>query len=142
MRAQIFKNNASLGELSFFADGRPDFLGDETTGKFIREAHKRGITVVRDIPVSEGRAIVEGPAEKDDSHYPLAFVEWLRRQGYEVLLEHPDVDEELLRLTEKLESDADGALLKGKIEEILRDANFLEKTFLLEQLRKRFAESR
>lgn len=134
MTYRIRGENRELGILKFH-DHEPIVEGDATFKESILQALRKGITQWRHVWLSENQsAIIQSSVTRTDSNFPLALVDWLRRQGYEVLEEHPGVDKEFEELVTKISTDNP---LHTKLRKHLPTATYLEKTFLLEILKKK-----
>ena len=136
MQAKIFnKNESYLGIISFNKSNMPILKegGDDNLLNFIEDALKNGIKQNKELVEDNKRVIYEVDIKQSDSNFPLAFLEWLRRHGYKVEILHPEVDKEIDELSKKIPKDNP---IRKKIAEDLPNMTYLEKTFILEVLRK------
>ena len=134
MTYRIRRENRELGILKF-RDHEPIVEGDSAFKKSISQALQKGITQWRHGWLSEDQsAIMQSSIARTDPYFPLALVDWLQRQGYEVLEEHPEVDREFEELVTKIPTDNP---LHAKLRKHFPTATHLEKTFLLEILKKK-----
>ena len=93
-----------------------------TTGK---------LSVMKDFPVENGHQMLLTETDKYDEHYGLAIKQCLERQGFEVLIDDPELDQAVLRAVQSLPDD-----IPGKMEVLAELPNLttLEKTTLLENI--------
>lgn len=102
--------------------------------KFIDAALAEGIRSRREIYDTEQKVfvLIEVPIERTDPLFPLAFRDFLKRSRYIVEEMHPKVDAEIKRLLAAIPNGGD----KQYIHERLPALSCLDKTFILEMLRK------
>ncbi|MDO8574273.1 MAG: hypothetical protein Q7R86_01460 [bacterium] len=104
---------------------------DEKFRQFVQESVAKGIIALRDINHRNIRIKVSEKVSTSHPLFGLALRQWLEHQGYEVVDLHPETDTELSELLNK-----SSAEVRNKIEPLLPTASYLEKTYLIEQLRK------
>lgn len=130
------KTGQLLGLLTFDEQNQVQFIGDHDKNftEFVKQTQEQGITQIRDIydPDNKTFVMVEGPIEKSDPNYPSAFREFLGRQGYEVTVKHPEVEEEIKKLLEQF---PDNNPDKVDILKRLPEMSYLEQTAILEGLK-------
>lgn len=131
----VFLRNQELAQVTLHAGQGPTFNegADQKFVKFFTKAMEGEITALHDVHEKNVHLKVLEPVRPSDPNFYLAVIQWLERQGYDVLTLHPEVDEEIGTLLDQLPV---GHTLKSEIERVLPTATYLEKTYLLEQLRK------
>ena len=134
--ADIFRGGERLGVIRFSGTVPTlEHVKDQTLSDFVERSLTSGIDRFRDIHEDKTFRTVREPITKDDPGFPLAFLEWLRRHGFDVRERHPEVDEEINLLLRRLPDET----LKSKVAAELPSMNYLEKTLILESLRRRFS---
>lgn len=133
MTYTIQQRGKAVGTLVFGKDNIPQLSGsaDEALQSFVSSSLKSGITRLCDIHTDSQSTIVEERIDQSDTNFPLAFIQWLQRHGYNVELQHPEADERIRKLTDALPK---GNELREKILQTLPTMSYLEKTFILKKL--------
>jgi hypothetical protein len=110
-----------------------DAIEDEYFLEFAKRSLIKGITVFHDIYDDEHDrfVMVEKPVYQLDPHFDLAFVKFLEINGYGVTVEHPELDEEIQRVLNSYPPDENKQEIIIKLPEL----NYLQKTFLLKELK-------
>jgi len=102
--------------------GFQPWLAKLTTGK---------ISVMKDFLVEDGHQMFLTETDKFDEHYGLAIKQYLERQGFEVVIDDPELDQAVLRAVQSLPDDIPG---KAEVLAELPNLTVLEKTTLLENI--------
>jgi hypothetical protein len=139
VKADILRDGVHLGHLLIEGD-TATFEGDSTVKSLVYGAVRDGIPRWKEITLPDQKRIVEEAITKDDPHFDLAMVVWLRREGYDVSEDHSEVDSAIEKLLGQLPADEKWKKIKADAQKELPKANFLEKTFLLEKLRESFVK--
>ena len=110
--------------------------------KFIGEYDKdfanlieHGITQRQELydQTTQSFAMIELPIKKNDVNFPLAFKEWLGRQGYKVIELHPEIGEEIKKILRNFPDDNED---KIDILKRLPEMSYLEMSSILEGLKR------
>jgi hypothetical protein len=141
LKADILRDGVHLGHLLIEGDTAM-FEGDSAVKSLVYGAVRDGIPRWKEITLSDSKRIVEEAITKDDPHFDLALVVWLRREGYDVLEDHSEVDLAIEKLLGQLPAAEKWQKIKVETQKELPQANFLEKTYLLEKLREVFKENK
>ncbi len=125
-----------LGGIEFKADNSVEFSPDTVQElKNIVDFFMKNPIVFQDIwdQKTGSFTMVETPVSPDDPILPLAFKDWLIKEGYEVVEEHPEELEEIRKLLAEFpEDNPDKKIILSKLLAMSR----LEISALLEGLRK------
>lgn len=139
MRYSVYgkKGGKKLGEISC-DKGAPEYSPDcdEDLKRFIEASILgRDIHVFRDLHDSEANksAIVAAPIDPGDELFPLALRDFLFAHGYEVRERIAAEEREIGEFLESFPDSREKRDILGR----LPDMTHLEKTFILEQLKKR-----
>lgn len=133
MRYSIYQAESRLGELTFHKE-KPIFHGNED---FVRELNALiadGITVLKHTRTDNSVNYDEESVAQTDELYPLALVQWLRRKGYDVVEEHPELTDSIHELVNAQPITDEE---KVRIFLMLPQLSFLEKTYLLQALQEK-----
>jgi hypothetical protein len=125
-----------LGMIEFI-DNKPQLIGDDYDkdfARFVRGSIDKGITVLKDQYDEKDRMFVmsEESISSDDSLFPTAFKEYLRRSGYNVVEKRPEVEEEIRQLLKEYPDNEDKKDILSRLSEI----SYLEQTLLIKGLKK------
>ena len=135
MLLKITQNNTNLGTITFSESNQPIFLGDFDADfkQFVIEAWRKGITRLVDRHQENGNSfVIQEPVSDIDPLFPLAFKEYLEREGYNVIEKHPKVEEAIRQLLAGFPDDNPD---KKDILERLQEMSYLEQTAILEGLK-------
>ena len=128
------KSSRFLGRI-FFERNKPIFDGVEDADflDFVKLAEKRGITRFIETydDANDQFVFSEAPVNQSDPNYHLAFIKYLERNNYDVIDEHPEVDDEINLLLQKYPADENKKQLITKLSQM----SYLQKSFLLDELR-------
>ncbi len=136
MTTDIYRGTTHLGTLQVDESGytlKP--ISDSTLKALLDRSFREGVHRFRDVHDENRQIIVREPIKPEHPGFPLALFEWLRSQGLDVRIRHPEVDEEIRLLLAKL---PDNQLIKGQVLQQLSSMNYLEKTFIIEKLKEKF----
>lgn len=99
-----------------------------------RQAWEQGIMRIRDIydPEKQTFVMVEERISSSEENFPLAFKEYLERQGYEVIEEHSEIAQKIKELLSQFPDDNPD---KIDILNRLPEMSYLEQTAILEGLK-------
>ena len=130
------REGKTLGVLAFTPDNQSQFIGDYDSnfGIFVDETMKNGISQNRDIynEKEDKFILVNGPIDPSDKNFPLAFKEYLERNGYDVTEMHPEIEEEIKSLLEVVKGEDDE---KKELLDRLPNMSYAEQTYVLGELR-------
>lgn len=127
----VFLNGQPVGTIEFLNQKPRVLAGSTKFRNFISNSISTGISRHRHIHQGNRSEIVEEPVTCDDLNYQLAFIEWIRRQGYTVVERRPELEAELSRLVDEVKDEK----LKQKIFGELPKCSYREKTMLLRVLK-------
>jgi hypothetical protein len=131
IKADLFWHNKLVGTV-YFDHGTPRYQGsDKKLKDLIVKGHENGFMNVRPVGEANKCELIQVPIKRSDTKYELAFLGWLRRQGYSYVISRPEIDEEIQRLLEQVPD----LKLREEITRNLPTASFLVKTTLLKMLR-------
>lgn len=131
MRYSIYQAESRLGELTFH-EGKPIFHGNENLVHAFKDLIAGGITILKHTRTESAVNYDEELVAQTDEIYPLALVQWLRRKGYDVIEEHPELIDGIHELVNAQPiSDEE----KVRIFLMLPQLSYLEKTYLLKALK-------
>lgn len=131
MTYTIYKQGMDLGRIADPQGQRMDLtrVTDETLRSIILKAGRTGIVRVHEVLIQGYRLHVEAPVAVDQPTFWFSLKGWLQRQGYDICVEYPELDQDILRRCAQLDPN-----VMADVKLFLPRASYLEKTYLLEQL--------
>lgn len=125
-----------LGRIGF-TDNKPVFLDSDYNSdftSFIRESLRQGIRIIEDkydFSTNSFRMVKGDIVPEGDPLFPLVFRDFLKQSGYEIIEEHPEVEEKIKAfLKDTPDDDPD----KTDVLKRLPEMSYLEQTLLLAEL--------
>lgn len=133
MRYSIYQSESQLGELTFHS-GKPIFLGSADFVHTLNDLIAGGITALKHTRTDDSVNYYEEIVTQTNELYPLVLVQWLRRKGYDVDEEHPELTNSIQELV-----NAQPIINEEKVRIFLMlpQLSFLEKTYLLKSLKEK-----
>lgn len=133
MEYAVFGKDKKLAVLTIYSDNTYSIdFDDKKFERFLSSKTGEGLDVFYEEHKDGKNIILYKKIFKDDTGFGYAIIDYLKRSNYVIKQNDPDLDKEINQVLNFLPDSSD----KQKITDIFPTLTYLEKTFLLRELKK------
>lgn len=133
MEYGVFSKNKKLAVLTIYSDNTYSIdFDDKKFERFLSSKIEEGLGMFYEEHKDGKHIILYKKVFKDDIGFSYTIIDYLKRNNYVIKQNDPDLDKEINQVFNSLPDSSD----KQKITDIFPTLTYLEKTFLLRELKK------